>query len=176
MRAPKSLKQFFRIDDQENNKVIEGIKRIPLFHDFREREIRILAHKCYIRHFAAEEEIYSENSPSAAIYFVVFGSVGMYKKRRSKITDRVQVVHAGKFFGETALVNDSPRRHSVKAMEKTEVLVLFQSDFKVLEQQYPGLALKFLKFITTKFYNELNIFQTEFHELSQKMAKDELMR
>lgn len=176
MRAAKLFKHFLGFGDQDNDKIVKCIKQFPLFHDLRGSEIHILAGKCYIRHFSAEEEIYAENTPSAAIYFIIYGSAGLYKKRRSKMTDRIQVVHAGKFFGESALVDNSPRRHSVKALEKTEVLVLFQSDFDILERQHPRLALRFLKFITTKLYHELNIFQTEFHELSQKVAKDELMR
>ncbi len=169
----KSLKSFW---EPGEDKIAQGIKRIPLFYDFSESDIHSLAKRCYIRHFRAEEEIYAEASPAAALYFIVSGSVGIYKKRRSNVTDRIQVIQSGKFFGEAALVTETPRQHSVKAMEKTEVLVLFKTDFDVLEQSNPKLALKFLKFITTKFYNELNIFQTEFHELSQKVAKDELSR
>ncbi len=171
-----SITSLFNFWHVREDKIIAGIKRFPLFYDFDENDIRVLATRCYIRHFNAEEEIYAENSPAAAIYFIVFGSVGIYKKRRSHVTDRIQVIHSGKFFGESSLVNSSSRKHSIKAMEKTEVLVLFKTDFQHLEETHPKLAIKVLKIITTKFYNELNVFQTEFHELSQKVAKDELMR
>lgn len=174
--AKFSLKAFLNFWEPKKDKIVESIKRFPLFYDFDDNDIRILAKKCYIRHFNTEEEIYAEGSPAAAIYFIIFGSVGIYKKRRSRVTDRIQVVQSGKFFGETSLVNAALRKHSVKAMEKTDVLVLFKTDFELLEQTHPRLAIKFLKFITTKFYNELNVFQTEFHELSQKVAKDELTR
>ncbi len=174
--ATFSFKSILNFWEAKDDKIIAGIKRFPLFYDLTEGDMRELAKKIYIRHFDAEEEIYAEASPSAAIYFILSGSVGIYKKRRSNITDRIQVVQSGKFFGESALVTSSSRKHSVKAMEKTQALVLFKTDFSELEQTHPKLALKFLKYVTTKFYNELNVFQTEFHELSQKVAKDELMR
>lgn len=174
MARGKKLEQIFHFLNPQEDKIVESIKRLPLFQDFDERDIRILAEKCYIRFFGPEEEIYAEESPGAAIYFIVYGSVGIYRKRRSNVTDRIQVIKAGAFFGESALVTEAPRRHSVKAMEKTQVLVLFKTDFERLEQIHPRVALIFLKFVALKFFDELNIFQVEFHELSQKIAKDHL--
>jgi CRP-like cAMP-binding protein len=172
--AGTKLQQIFNFLNPKEDKIVESIKRFPLFQSFAERDIQILAQRCYVRFFAPEEEIYAEESPGAAIYFIVYGSVGVYRKRRSNVTDRIQVIKAGAFFGESALVNEAPRRHSVKAVEKTEVLVLFKTDFERLEQTHPRLALAFFKFVTLKFFDELNIFQVEFHELSQKIAKDQL--
>jgi len=170
------LKYITNLFDHKEDKIIESIKRYALFQDLSDRDIRAFAEKCYIRHFNIEEEIYPEESPATAIYFIISGSVGIYKKRRSNVTDRIQVLHAGKFFGDAALVNSDPRVHSTKAMEKTDVLVLFKTDFDLMEKIRPQLALKLLKIVTNKYYNELSVFQTEFHELSQKVAKDELMR
>ena len=103
MARGKKLEQIFHFLNPQEDKIVESIKRLPLFQDFDERDIRILAEKCYIRFFGPEEEIYAEESPGAAIYFIVYGSVGIYRKRRSNVTDRIQVIKAGAFFGESAL-------------------------------------------------------------------------
>lgn len=177
MTPRKSLfKQVIHLLDQKENKIVESIKRLPLFQALPEGDVHTLAKKCHIRHFAIEEEIYTEDTPATALYFIISGSVGIYKKRRSQVTDRIQVLQAGKFFGDSSLVSDEHRKNSAKAMEKTLVMALFKTDFELLERTRPRLALKLYKIITNKYYNELSIFQTEFHELSQKVAKDELMK
>ncbi len=168
------FKNILQVLNHQDEKTVYNLRRFPSFESFSESEIQALAKRCYIRHFAAQEEIYAEASPSAAIYFIIYGSIGLFKKRR-KVTDRVQAVAAGKFFGESALIDDLVRKHSAKALEKTQVIVLFKSDFIDLEQSHPRLALKILKLVVAKVNRELQVFQTEFHELSQKIARDHLM-
>ncbi len=169
------FKNIVQALNYRDEKTVYSLRRFAPFESFSDAEIRALAQRCYIRHFAAQEEIYAEGSPSAAVYFIIYGSIGLFKKRRNKVTDRVQAVAAGKFFGETALIDDVVRKHSAKALEKTQAIVLFKSDFNELEQSHPRLALKILKLIVIKVSKELQVFQTEFHELSQKIARDHLM-
>jgi len=169
------LKNLAQISNQQDDKTVSSLRRFPPFSGLSESDIRVLAKRCYIRHFNAEEEIYAEKSPAAAVYFIIYGSIGLFIKRRNNVTDRVQAIKAGNFFGETSLVHETPRKQSAKALEKTLVIVLFKSDFQALEQSHPRLALHILKLITTKISKELHIFQTEFHELSQKLARDQLL-
>ena len=123
-----------------------------------------------------DETIYTEGSPPAAAYFIVSGSVGLYKKRRSQQTDRVQHIPAGKFFGDAAFYAETERKTSAVALEDTIAIVLFKSDFETLVRKHPSLAIKLLLPIAQKLHNDLSVFQTEFHELSQKIAKDELLK
>lgn len=169
------LKNLMQMSDQQDDKTVASLQRFPPLADLSENEIRALAQKCYIRHFSADEEIYAEKSPPAAVYFIIYGSIGLFIKRRNTMTDRVQAIKAGNFFGETSLVHEAPRKQSARALEKTLVIALFKSDFQDLEQSHPRLALHLLKLITTKISKELHIFQTEFHELSQKLARDQLL-
>ena len=134
------LKRVFNLLDPQENRILESIKRITLFQDLSESDLQSMAKKCHIRHFNIEEEIYPEESPAAALYFIISGSVGIFKKRRSNMTDRIQVLHTGQFFGDSSLVNSNPRKNSTKALEKTQVLVLFRTDFEMMERTRPKLA------------------------------------
>lgn len=176
MAAKKNwLKILAHAFDHQDEKMIQSLRRLAAFETLSETDINALAKRCHIRYFSAQEEVYAEKSPSAAVYFIVNGSIGLYKKRKSQATDRVQAVSAGHFFGESALIEKAVRTHSAKALEKTQVIVLFQSDFAELETVHPHLALSILKLVAAKISRELHIFQTEFHELSQKLARDQLM-
>lgn len=169
------LKNILQALNHQDEKTVHNLRRFPPFQALSDGDIQALARRCHIRHFNAHEEIYAEKSPAAAVYFIIYGSVGLYKKRRSKMTDRLQAVKAGQFFGESALIQNAPRTQSVKALEKSQVIVLFQTDFAELEYSHPRLALQILKLVTAKISKELLIFQTEFHELSHKVARDQLL-
>jgi len=160
----------------KDERVVEALKRLPICEEMTAAEIQTLGTSCYLRKFKTQELIYTEGSPSAATYFVVSGSVGLYKKRRSQQTDRVQYIPRGKFFGDAAFYANTDRKTSAKALEDTQTIVLFKSDFETLVRKHPALAIKVLLKLTHKVYNDLVVFQTEFHELSQKMAKDELLK
>jgi CRP-like cAMP-binding protein len=169
------LQNILQIINHQDEKTVHNLRRFPPFQAIADSDIQALAKRCHIRHFNGHEEIYAEKSPSAAVYFIIYGSIGLYKKRRNSMTDRVQAIKAGHFFGESSLIQNIPRTHSAKALEKTQVIVLFQADFKDLEFSHPRLALLILKLVIAKISRELQIFQTEFHELSNKVARDQLL-
>lgn len=163
------------VDNQDEQK-IQRLRRFTLFESFSDHHIQVLSQTCFVRQFNAEESIYHEGSPAVAIYFILDGSVGLYQKRRSQQTDRVHLLQAGKFFGDAALFTAHARQHSAKALEKTQLLVLFKSDYDHLAASLPHLAMKILAMVASKLYRDLTVFQTEFHELAQKVAQDQLLK
>jgi CRP/FNR family transcriptional regulator, dissimilatory nitrate respiration regulator len=178
MKAPfksifKSLRQTADFQDKQK---IQLLRHFPLFESYSDRHIQVLSQTCFVRQFNVEEFIYHEGSPAVAMYFVLDGSVGLYQKRRSQQTDRIHLVQSGAFFGDASLFTARERQHSAKALEKTQLLVLFKSDYDQLAASQPQLAMKILAVVAAKLYRDLTVFQTEFHELSQKVAQDQLLK
>jgi CRP-like cAMP-binding protein len=52
----------------------------------------------------------------------------------------VRTLGAGEFFGELAILGDGRRTATVTTAAPSEVLVLFGTEFRRLEQEYPELA------------------------------------
>jgi CRP-like cAMP-binding protein len=169
----KSIRQTAAFQDEQK---LDRLRQFPLFESYSDHYIQVLSQTCFVRQFNAEESIYHEGSPAVAMYFVLEGSVGLYQKRRSQQTDRIQLVQSGKFFGDASLFTTRERQHSAKALEKTQLLVLFKTDYDQLTTSQPQLAMKILAMVAAKLYRDLTVFQTEFHELSQKVAQDQLLK
>jgi len=167
-------RRLFSVRDQATNERL--IRECAFFESFNESEAEYLARSCYLRQFKTEQLVYAEGSPSVAMYIVVEGSIGLYQKRRSGQTDRLLLLQPGKFFGDSCLYSDKDRQHSAKALEKSELLVLFKTDFDKISSEYPPVAIKLLKMVALKLDHDLTVFQTEFHELAQKIAQNQLLQ
>ena len=88
------------------------------------------------------EVIFSENSPGKEMYIVYSGEVGLYSQGAPGKDKLLATVEAGDFFGEMALVDDSPRSATAIAGEEgTRLLVLDQSKFAYLLRHQPDFAL-----------------------------------
>jgi voltage-gated potassium channel len=112
---------------------LEIISKVPLFSSLDESAIFDIANILRVKRFRKGEIIIRENSQGDAMYFIVKGSVSVIKK------DFLKVLLKGDFFGEIALLRDTPRTATIKANEKCELLELSRYDFKNLISSKPEL-------------------------------------
>jgi CRP/FNR family cyclic AMP-dependent transcriptional regulator len=95
-----------------------------------------------VKTYQKADIIFSENSPGKEMYIVYSGKVGLYREDGSGKSKLLAVVGAGDFFGEMALVDDSPRSATAIAEEDdTRLLVLDKSKFTYLLRHQPDFAL-----------------------------------
>ncbi len=86
--------------------------------------------------------IFSENDHGKDMYIVYSGKVGLYIQGKSGHRKSLATVEAGDFFGEMALVDDSPRSATAVAEEDdTRLLVLDKKKFAYLLRHQPEFAL-----------------------------------
>ncbi len=81
------------------------------------------------RRLAQNEVIYHEGEESNEMYFVRKGKVKIVASSWGSQTI-LTVVEEGGFFGETALIDDTPRINSAVALEETELLVIDRESFQ----------------------------------------------
>lgn len=79
--------------------------------------------------------VIKEGDPGDAFYLIATGEVEVSAKGKV-VTAR----KAGEFFGESALVNQSPRSATVKTKVPTELYVLYKEDFNKILMANPNIA------------------------------------
>lgn len=87
------------------------------------------------RNCPAGNVIIRQGDPGDAFYMILAGKVEVSDKAKVLVTR-----HAGEYFGESALVSDSPRAATVKAIVDSELYVLYKDDFKKILMANPGIA------------------------------------
>ncbi|UCH50660.1 MAG: cyclic nucleotide-binding domain-containing protein [Chloroflexota bacterium] len=96
----------------------------------------------FVKSYQKSEVIFSENSLGEDMYIVYSGKVGLYAQAGPGHRKLLAVMKAGDFFGEMALVDDSPRSATAIAEEgDTKLLVLDKNKFTYLLRHQPDFAL-----------------------------------
>ncbi|MBP1995471.1 peptidase domain-containing ABC transporter [Paenibacillus eucommiae] len=111
------------------------LKRTALFAPLHHQELRSLLDIMVMKEYAPGQAIVSEGETGDAFYILRTGTASVLKE--SEGNRKLNIVKAGEFFGELALLTGDPRKASVIADEEVSVFSLAKSDFDKLILKYP---------------------------------------
>lgn len=121
------------------NAKTELIGRVPLFAHCSKRELAEVAGIADEIDLREGKELTTEGAPGREFFVLVEGTADVVKNGR-----RINSLGAGDFFGEIALVHQSPRTATVKATSPVRALVVTERNFRRLLEQMPEIQRKVL--------------------------------
>jgi CRP-like cAMP-binding protein len=126
--------------------VRESVKKIPLFQNLTQKELRRIEESLYLRKYRPDEFIFRAGEPGLGMYIIHAGSVRIQKAEEpdTESLEPLQELGPGDFFGEMALFEESVHLVSAKAHTHTVVLGFFRPDLMSLSHHYPRLGCKLL--------------------------------
>ena len=133
---------IFRRRDREETDVFEILKKIPIFQDLSRREIVKIESILHRRNWSADESIVKEGDPGVGMYIIVSGEVQIVQIGEGGVRLQLATLTIGDFFGEQALLDDSPRTASAYASETCRIIGFFRPDLLELIESNPRLGLK----------------------------------
>ena len=151
------------------------IEKMPFLIQLSEQEKRLMTDLLHRRIFQAHEEIYQENRPSAAAYYIIEGSVGLFRKYGHEQPERVAYCRPSQWFGYSALLSDRARDANARALEKTQVLALFRTDFLRLADSHCRCAYKILASITSELLKDYQETQQDYFALTRKLIRAHIL-
>lgn len=110
---------------------IQFLKTVPFFDRLSNRQLKGVSDIMFERTYDADEFIFEEGQPGAALFLILDGKVAIEICRETNTT-RLAVLEAGAFFGEMALLDDTPRSANARALEQTRTLALYRNDLNEL--------------------------------------------
>jgi CRP-like cAMP-binding protein len=113
---------------------IEFLKTVPFFDQLSNRQIKGVSDVMFQRSYDADELVFEEGQPGAALFLILDGKVAIEIFRESSTT-RLAVLQKGAFFGEMALLDETPRSATARALEPTRTLALYRNDLNELVQR-----------------------------------------
>lgn len=116
----------------------------PLFGDFTPADVSALAEYGIVRRYPKNSILINKGDESLGLYIVIEGRVKVFvgDEFGGEIILRYQGV--GQFFGELAMLDDSPRSASVATSEDTRVSYVSQSQFEKFLDENSGSARKLI--------------------------------
>ena len=128
------------------------LRKIFLFQDLEEDEIRQVLEHTNLREFSAEAVIIQEGEPGDSLFIMRAGEVEITKQLTLVLDEdtpkeRVMIrlnAENGVYFGEMALLESETRSATVTASTNCSLMELHQKDFLALVEQNPAMGVKLL--------------------------------
>jgi CRP-like cAMP-binding protein len=127
---------------------IQFLKTVPFFNELAHRQLKTVSGIMFERNFEADEIIFAEGQPGAALFLILDGKVAV-EMCRQRNTTILAILEKGAFFGEMALLNDSPRSANARSLERTYTLALYRNDLSRLIQREPQTACQIYRAIAS---------------------------
>lgn len=131
------------------NEKVELIKRVPLFSNCSKRELEEIAHIADEIDLREGKEMTKEGSRGREFLVLLDGDADVTKDGHS-----INKLGAGDFFGEIALVADSPRTATVTATSPVRALVITDRSFRRLLDEQPEIQRKVLQALAERLAPE----------------------
>src|SRR5256714_10378181 len=110
---------------------IQFLKTVPFFDQLSNRQLKRVSDIVFERTYETDELIFEEGQPGAALFLILDGKIAIEIYRETSTT-RLAVLESGAFFGEMALLDDTPRSATARALEQTRTLALYRNDLNAL--------------------------------------------
>jgi CRP-like cAMP-binding protein len=115
------------------------IKQAPLFAHCSRRELGAISEIADEIDLKEGKELTREGKPGREFFVLVEGTADVIRNGRKQRT-----LHAMDFFGEIALIHQSPRTATVKATSPVRALVITERNFRRLMTEQPEIQRKVL--------------------------------
>jgi CRP-like cAMP-binding protein len=120
--------------------LVELLRRICLFVDLRDEDLKILA-TCMGRcAFAQEVTLYHRGSSAQYLYLVASGAVRIYVPGEAGHEMTLDVYGSGECFGETVFLDDNRRLTDAMTLQRTVTYTLARNDLLRCVEQHPQVA------------------------------------
>jgi CRP/FNR family cyclic AMP-dependent transcriptional regulator len=179
------LKYFWQsnpIIGKKSDSIPRFLRKIDVFKNFTENELRILSKFLHLRKFGPGETIFSQSERGVGFYIIYSGytdivvgahNLGTNKKKDDE-ADHILTLEKYDYFGELALLQENSERNaSAISRRGCELLGLFKPDVDELINTYPLIAAKVLQSISLIVANRLFSLTREVQELKYKVTSFE---
>ena len=134
-------REKIRFDFEGGNSHLQAshLKTLSLFRNVDEEILESLDEKFRGETFEPGETIIKQGDPGDKFYIIISGKAEARQAGKHDNDIRLGILNEGRYFGEVALLMDSPRVASVEAVTPISVLGLNRKDFDTLLKDVSGL-------------------------------------
>ena len=124
------------------------LHHVQLFRSLAPSETVLLTDHSTTRTYPANTVLITEGDTTDSLYVILDGEVKVYVSDANGKEAILNLMGPGEYFGELALLDDSPRSASVVTMSPTKVMIISKSDFKRCLASNPDLAFNMIRSLT----------------------------
>jgi len=118
----------------------EFLRTIPFFEHLSEKQLKTLAQQLHERRYEENEFLFEINHPGAGLFILRQGEVAIETSSDPQSSTQLATIKSGEFLGELALLDESPRSASARAIKPTVAYVLSRADLNRLRRIEPEIV------------------------------------
>ena len=164
----ESVKHRFRRNRSEAEIVLSTVH---IFNKLSRREIKEVEKVMHVRHYTMNETIVKQGAPGSGMYIIVTGTVGIYILNPDHTEQLVTELEKGDFFGEIAVLDDSPRTATGRAMETCTILGFYRPDLLGLLETKPRIGIKILLALSEVLATRLRMTNEDLSKIQRQLQK-----
>jgi len=123
----------------------ERLQTVPLFSTLSPEELAALISHFEERQVLPGAHLTTEGASGYTFFVIESGTVEV--ERDGTV---INTLGPGDFFGETAILSGERRNATITATSEVDLLVLFGTEFRILERDWPGIAAKIAEKMTER--------------------------
>lgn len=132
--------------------MLDALQQLPIFRAFHIHDLERLVNSIEERHLAASEVLFLQNDAGHECFVILSGELEVITYL-DQVELRLEVRRAGEIIGEMALIDNSPRSATVRAVTDSTVAVFNEEAFYTLLLNNSILAVEMLRRGTTSLRN-----------------------
>lgn len=129
-----------RKNTRSEAQTLSFLHRVPFFSELSFKQIQKVAKILHEREFKTDEFLFEMNQPGAALFIIKEGEVAVEIPLDNQKNGQLAILKERSFIGELALLDDSPRSASARALKPTFAFAFFRTDLKKLMAVDPEIA------------------------------------
>ncbi len=130
---------------RKKDELVETILReVPAFSDLEPKELSLLASIVHKREYKKGEYIFYQGDPGLGMYIIQEGEVLIQYTDPEGNRKDLAILKDGDFFGEIALIDESPRSASAICRTDCHIIGFFRPDLFEIIERHPRLGTKIL--------------------------------
>lgn len=171
---------FFK-KNQSQRTLANIISENYIFQDLTRREVSLLLKTVHVRKYRPSEAIFKQGEAGVGMYIVVEGNVDIHVDESSlnnPVLDEnnqqvfITRLKSGDFFGEMALVENSPQRSATAiACGETQLIGFFKPDLNDIIERSPSTGVKIIYRLCEVLGRRLRETSTKVSELKRHIDR-----
>jgi CRP/FNR family transcriptional regulator, cyclic AMP receptor protein len=126
------------------------LKSIPLFSSLKDEEIEAIDRLSLTKKCSKDAIILLEDEEGDTLFVIIKGKVKVSTFSEGGKELIFTILGEGDFFGDMSLLDGRPRSATVISIEDTELKMIRRSDFHILIEKHPKIALRLLEAMTLR--------------------------
>ena len=137
----------------------EVLRRVPLFADLSETEIKFLAERAVPRRYAPGELVFAEGDACPGLFVIERGNVRLFTTSTGGREQVLTIEKAGNSIAELPVFDGGNSPASAAAVEDAQLLFVSKQDFHSLCLVHPKVALKVLRVVGSRLRTLVGIIE-----------------